>query len=71
MGADGSLDKAEVLRALLQLRNTLDCDSKLSPAKALYGRELRDFLPRPGSALTGELWMSLADVREVALRGGL
>ena len=36
-----------------------------SPAKALYGRELRDFLP--GSALMGEMWMNLADTRETAL----
>ena len=54
-------------RALLQLRNTPDRDTKLSPAKALYGRELRDFLPRPGSALMGEMWMNLADAWEQAL----
>ena len=67
VGTDGSLDRAAISRALLQLRNTPDRDTKLSPAKALYGRELRDFLPRPGSALMGELWMNLADAREKAL----
>ena len=49
------MDRAWVSRALLQLRNTPDRDTKLSPAKALYVRELRDFLPRPGSSLRGEL----------------
>ena len=67
VGADGSLNRAGISRALLQLRNTPDRDTKLSPAKALFGRELRDFLPRPGSALMGELWMNLADARETAL----
>jgi hypothetical protein len=67
VGADGSLDRAGISRALLQLRNTPDRDTKLSPAKALFGRELRDFLPRPGSALMGELWMNLAEARETAL----
>ena len=67
MSARGTLDRARVSRALLQLRNTQDRDTKLSPAKALYGRELRDFLPRPGSALKGVIWMNLADTRETAL----
>jgi hypothetical protein len=48
------------------LRNTPDRDSKLSPAKALYEKELRDFLPRLGSALMGDMWMNLVDAREAA-----
>jgi hypothetical protein len=50
--------------ALLQLRNTPDGDSKLTSAKPLYRRELRDFLPRLGSALLGDMWMNLVDAME-------
>ena len=32
----------------------------------LYERELRDFLPRLGSALMGDMWMNLVDARETA-----
>ena len=56
VSAKGILDIAVVSRAMLQLRNIPDRDSKLSPAKALYGRELRDLLPRPGWVLMGEMW---------------
>ena len=48
------------------MKNTLDRDSKLSPAKALYERELRDFLPRRVSALIWDMWMKLDDDRETA-----
>ena len=61
VSAKVTLYGAVVLRALLQLRNTPDRDSKLSPAKALYGRE-----PRPGFALMGDMWMNLVDARETA-----
>jgi hypothetical protein len=64
VSAQGIKDRAVVSRALLQLRNTLE-DSKQSPAKAL-GREITDFLPRPGSALMGDMWMNLVDARETA-----
>jgi hypothetical protein len=59
-----TLDRAIVSRTLLQLRNSPDRNTKLSQAKALYGRELRDFLPRPGSSQMGKMWMNLADTRE-------
>lgn len=55
VSANVSLDRDGVSRALLQLRNTTDRDTKLSPAKAMFGRELKDFLPSPGSALMGDL----------------
>ena len=53
VSAKDILDRAVVSGALLQLRNSLDRDSMLSPAKSLYGREYRDYLARPGSALMG------------------
>ena len=60
------MGRAVVTRALLQLRNTPDRDSKLSPAKALNERELRDFLPRLGCALMGDMRMNLVDASETA-----
>ena len=50
MLANGTLDREKISRVLLQLRNTPDIDTKVSPAKAPYGRELEDFLPRPRSS---------------------
>ena len=45
MGVDGSIDNDNVVRALLQLRNTPDKDCKMSPAEVLFGRTLKDSLP--------------------------
>jgi hypothetical protein len=56
-------------RALAPLKvghTVMDRDRKLSPAKALNGRELRNFLSRPRSALMGDMWMNLVDARETA-----
>jgi hypothetical protein len=67
VSSTGQFDRPKFSRALLQLRNTPDRDTRVSPARAFFGRELRDFLPRPGSALMGDLWIQIADSREKAL----
>ena len=57
----GELDRAKFSQVLLQLRNTPDRDTRVSPAMPLYGRELGHCLPRPRSALMGDIWIKLAD----------
>merc|ERR1712020_32967 len=44
-GPEGEVDNDKVTRALLNLRNTPDRDTGLSPAQLLLGRPLRDTLP--------------------------
>ena len=39
----------------------------MSPAMALFGRQLRDFIPRRPDGLIGTMWMEIADTREKAL----
>ena len=45
-GPNGSLGDDKVVRALLQLRNTLYRYCGLSSAEALFGRRLKDSVPR-------------------------
>ena len=45
VGTDGRLNSDTVTRAMLQLRNTPEGDSGLSPAQILLGHTLRDTLP--------------------------
>ena len=47
-------------------RNTPTQDTGISPAMALFGRPLRDHLPRHSQSLRQE-WQRIADCREVAL----
>ena len=61
----GQLDRVKFSRALLTYRNTPDRDTGLSPAMALFGRQLRDFLPT--APLMGSMWQEIADARETAL----
>ena len=44
VGPNGSLDNDNLLRALLQSRNTPDPDCNLSPAQIIFGRPIRDSL---------------------------
>ena len=39
----------------------------MSPAMALFGRQLRDFIPRRPDGLIGTMWREIADAREKAL----
>ena len=67
VGAHGTVDTAIFNRAILQVRNTPDRDTRISPAEALFGRKLKDFLPSPKRNLIGGMWKDLADKREQAL----
>ena len=52
---DDSLDTDAEMRGLLQVQNTQDPDTKLSPAQILFGRKLRDFLSiPPGTTIFAE-----------------
>ena len=75
-GPSGSLDTDRFLRAMLQLRNTLDRDCELSPAQIVIGRPLRDafaFLNRLEKLTNKEirpLWRDVWSKKEEALRKG-
>ena len=61
VGDFGKLDGTRFSRALLAVRNTPDRDTRMSPAQALLGRQLRDFLPVPRNQLMGDMWVRLSE----------
>ena len=62
----GSLDTTAAVQALLTHRNTPCQDTGISPSVMLFGRPIRDHLPRHGKRLRPE-WDVIFDRREDAL----
>ena len=66
--ATGSLDVDKFQRALLMYRNSVDPETKASPALILFGRPIRDAIPiLMGRYRPHETWTELMSHRELAL----
>jgi hypothetical protein len=64
----GSLDVDKFQKAILLYRNTVDPETKSSPALAVFGRPIRDMIPIiPGRYVPHETWRELMGHRELAL----
>ena len=64
----GSLDIDKFQRAMLTYRNSIDPDTKASPALILFGRPIRDAIPiLMGRYSPHETWKELMSHRELAL----
>ena len=65
----GNLDSDAFQRAILAFRNTPDAETKLSPARCIFGRPIRDFIPIPRNKYKSHpTWIEALDKREEALR---
>lgn len=66
--AGGSLDVDKFQRAMLIYRNSVDPETKASPALILFGRPIRDAIPIPlGRYSPHETWTELNSHRELAM----
>ena len=67
-GPSGSLDVDSFHKAILSYRNTPDPITKVSPAMAVFGRQMKDCLPvQKGFLLPHNTWRELLDHREKAM----
>jgi hypothetical protein len=67
-GPTGSLDVDAFQRAMLIYRNSIDPDTKASPALILFSRPIRDAIPIiMGRYKPHNTWLELAQHREIAL----
>ena len=67
-GPTGSLDTDKFQRAMLTYRNSIDPETKASPALILFGRPIRDAIPIPlGRYCPHNTWKELIVHRERAL----
>ena len=68
-GPHGQLDTDKFQRAMLTYRNTPDPATHCSPAMALFGRAIRDFIPvERGKYMPSHIWSTAMQQRELALR---
>ena len=75
VGLDGELDTERFLRAILIKRNTPDPVTKLSPAEIVFGRKLRDTMPRVDKTINiffnktvKPTWTDAWEKKELAMR---
>ena len=75
VGPDGELDTERFLRAILIKRNTPDPVTKLSPAEIVFGRKLRDTMPRIDKTINiffnkavKPTWTDAWEKKELAMR---
>ena len=68
IGPSGSLDTDKFQRAMLTYRNSIDPETKTSPAMVIFGRPIRDAIPIPlGKYCPHPTWRELMSHREKAL----